>query len=89
MNKTNQIFEILKISNPTNGELARIIFGKDTPKNRGNIRKRISDIRWNKNVNITASSNGRYSMAHIYTEYDQTFQNRLVLSKPGRPRKVA
>ena len=89
MDKTTQIFEILKISQPTNSELAKIVFGKNTPQTRGNIRKRISDIRWDKNVNITANSNGRYNMAHIYTEDDQRFQNRLVLGKVGRPRKVS
>ncbi len=89
MTKTNQIFEILKISSPTNKELAKAIFGKDTPQTRGNIRRRISNIRWDKNVNITANSNGHYNMAYIYTEDDQRFQNRLVLGKVGRPRKVA
>ena len=89
MDKTNQIFEILKISHPTNSELANIIFGKSTPQTRGNIRKRISDIRKQKNVNITPNSYGRYTMAYIYTMEDQLSLNRLVSGKRGRPRKVA
>ena len=88
MNKTNQIFEILKISQPTNSELAKIVFGKDTPQTRGNIRKRISNIRGDKNVNITPNSRGRYNMAHIYTLEDERILNHLVSGKRGRPRKV-
>ena len=88
MDKTNQIFEILKISNPTNKELAKIVFGKDTPQTRGNIRKRISDIRREKNVNITANSHSRYSMVHLYTVKDEQYQNYFVRAKSGRPRKV-
>jgi len=89
MTKMNEIFEILKISSPTNKELAKAVFGKDTPETRGHVRTLISDIRKNKNVNITANSNGHYNMAHIYTVADEQYQNRLVLGKIGRPRKVA
>ena len=88
MNKKNQIFEILKISSPTNRELAKIIFGKDTYNNRGHVRKLISDIRWDKNVTIIPDAYGHYNMSHLYTVDDERWQNRLVLSKQGRPRRV-
>ena len=89
MTYREQIFKILSVSTPTNSELARMVIGRDTQSARGNIRKEISNLRYEKNVSIFANEFGRYSMLSIYTQEDERWQNRLVLSKVGRPRKVA
>lgn len=85
-----KIFNALSISSPTNGELAKLIYGVDNSTTRARIRPQLTEIRRTYNVTIIPSSSGRYTMSKIYTEYDETFfQNRVVLSKLGRPRKVA
>jgi len=89
MTKKEQIFEILKYETPTVSELAKRILGRDTYSNRGNIRKQVSNIRYQYGVTVTVGNHGRYSMAHIYTKHDEQFQNRLVQAKLGRPRKVS
>ena len=89
MTYREQIFKILSVSTPTDGELAKMIIGRDTPSARGNIRKEISNLRYEKNVSVFPDQFGRYSMRSIYTVEDERYQNRLVLSKRGRPRKVA
>jgi len=89
MTYREQIFKILSVSTPTNSELARMVVGRDTRSARGTIRKEISNLRYEKNVSIFANEFGRYSMLSIYTQDDERWQNRLVLSKAGRPRKVA
>lgn len=90
MFRYEKIYNILKTTTPTNGELAEMIYGYDDGDNNGyrqNIRAFLIDIRRRYNVQIIADQNGRYRMSiPQYSYQDKQFEPR---GKLGRPRHYA
>jgi len=82
-----RIYNILKSSTPTNGELAEMIYGYDDGDNNGkrlNIRQYLIDLRRRYKVQITADENGRYHMVRPQYAYEDNQWNYA--GKLGRPR---
>ena len=82
-----KIYDILKTSTPTNGELAKIIYGSDTLQYRVNIRNLIGIVRHKFKVQITANEYGQYHMVRPHYQYQDSQLNYE--GKRGRPRKFA
>lgn len=83
-----RIYNILKTSTPTNGELAEMIYGYDDGDNNGyrlNIRKILTNLRWRYKVQITADQNGRYHMVRPQYAFEDNQWNYE--GKRGRPRQ--
>jgi len=82
-----KIYNILKTSTPTQGELAEMIYGYDDGDNQGlrhTIRQHLKLIRRRYNVQIIADQFGRYRMSiPHYTYQDQQIE---IAGKIGRPR---
>ena len=87
MFRYEKIYNILKTSTPTNGELAEMIYGYDDGDSNGlrqNIRAFLIDIRRRYKVQITADKNGRYHMVRPQYEFEDNEWNYA--GKVGRPR---
>lgn len=85
-----EIYNILKTSTPTQGELAEMVYGYDDGDNQGLrnvIRQHLVSIRRRYNVQIIADQFGRYRMSiPHYTYQDKQVE---VAGKIGRPRHYA
>ena len=85
-----KIYNILKTSTPTNGELTEMIYGYDDGDPNGlrqNIRGFLVGIRTRYKVQITADQNGRYHMTRPQYAYEDNQWNYD--GKIGRPRHYA
>lgn len=85
-----KIYNILKTSTPTNGELAEMIYGYDDGDNQGlrlTIRQHLRLIRHRYNVQIIADQFGRYRMSIPHYTYQD--QQVGVAGKLGRPKHYA
>jgi hypothetical protein len=85
-----RIYNILKTTTPTNGELTEMIYGYDDGDPNGyrqNIRGYLTDLRRRYKVQITADQNGRYHMVKPQYAYEDNQWNYA--GKTGRPRFFA
>ena len=85
-----RIYNILKTTTPTNGELTEMIYGYDDGNPNGyrqNIRGYLTDLRRRYKVQITADQNGRYHMVKPQYAYEDNQWNYA--GKTGRPRFFA
>jgi len=82
-----KIYNILKTSTPTNGELAEMIYGYDDGDNNGyrmNIRKYLGYIRQKYKVSIIPDQYGHYHMS--IPQYTWEDSQLSFAGKAGRPR---
>lgn len=86
----NKIYDVLKTSMPTQGELAKIIYGKDDRDNFGlrmRIRGHLAIVRRKFGVQIVADELGRYKMCrpqYTWEDSQSSFKGKI-----GRPRHYA
>lgn len=86
----NKIYDVLKTSTPTQGELAKIIYGKDDRDNSGlrmRIRGHLAIVRRKFAVQIVADEFGRYKMSrpqYTWEDAQSSFNGKI-----GRPRHYA
>ena len=84
----DKIYNVLKTSTPTQGELAKIVYGKDDHDNYGlrmKIRGHLSFIRNKYKVQIIADEFGRYKMSRPTYTWEDTQMS--FAGKRGRPRR--
>ena len=77
----SKIYNILQVETPTNGEIAKRVYGYDNYSTRGNVRSVISRLRKKRpGTQITATEYGHYRM----TKPNYTYMDNQIGAIPGK-----